>query len=72
MEIHELTTRAQDIVRDGSLAHDQKVRRLAALATEAIPYPDLSDDCRRALDKRVICDLMEGHAPYAARYILPD
>jgi YjjI family glycine radical enzyme len=72
MEIHELTVRATEIVRDGALAHDQKVRRLAALATEAIPYPELSDDCREALDKRVICDLFEGHAPYAARYILPD
>ena len=63
MEIHELTTRASDIVRDGSLAHDQKVRRLAALATEAIPYPAISDACREALDKRIICDLHEGHAP---------
>ena len=72
MDIHELSSRATDIVRDGSLAHDQKVRRLAALATESIPYPALSDECREALDKRVICDLMEGHAPYAARYILPD
>lgn len=72
MELEELQARALELVRDGTLGYDQKVRRLAALATEAIPYPAISDECRDALDKRVICDLYEGHAPYAARYILPD
>ena len=72
MEIDEFQTRARELVQDGTLGYDQKVRRLAALATDALPYPALSDDCREALDKRVICDLYEGNAPYTARYILPD
>lgn len=70
--MQELVERARTVVQDGALGYDQKVRRLAALATEAIPYPTLSEDCRQALDARVICDLYEGHAPYTARYILPD
>lgn len=68
----EFEARARSLVQDGTLGYDQKVRRLAVLATEALPYPELSDECREALDKRVICDLFEGHAPYTARYILPD
>lgn len=72
MELDELQMRARELVRDTTLGYDQKVRRLAALATEALPYPAVSDECREALDKRVICDLYEGHAPYTARYILPD
>jgi len=72
MEMQEFRSRAESIVRDGALGYDQKLRRLAGLATEAIDYPVLSDACREALDKRVICDMYEGNAPYTARYILPD
>ncbi len=68
----ELQVRASAVVRDGALGYDQKLRRLAMLATESLPYPEVSDECRAALDKRVVCDLYEGHAPYTARYILPD
>ena len=72
MEMNEFESRAQALVRSGTLGYDQKIRRLAALATDALPYPALSDPCREALDKRVICDLYEGNAPFAPRYVLPD
>ena len=72
MENTELTVRASELVQDGTLSYDQKLRRLAALATEAVPYPALSDACAQALDKRVICDMFEGNAPYTPRYVLPD
>jgi YjjI family glycine radical enzyme len=72
VETNEIAARAQALVQDGALAYDQKLRRLAALATEAVPYPAISEECRIALDKRVICDMYEGNAPYTARYILPD
>ena len=72
MEMPEFQTKALSIVQDGTLGYDQKVRRLAALATDALSYPAISDECRDALDKRVICDMYEGHAPFTARYILPD
>jgi YjjI family glycine radical enzyme len=72
MDVNEFETRAQAIVADGGLGYDQKVRRLAGLATEMLPYPIVSEDCATALKARVICDLYEGNAPYTARYILPD
>ncbi|MFZ1489303.1 MAG: YjjI family glycine radical enzyme [Ilumatobacteraceae bacterium] len=72
MEMTEFQARAAALTQDGTIGYDQKVRRLAALAVEALPYPDISDACCEALDKRVICDLYEGNAPYTARYILPD
>jgi YjjI family glycine radical enzyme len=70
--MNELETRAAALVQDGELGYDQKLRRLAALATEALPYPIISEECAEALSKRVICDMYEGHAPFTARYILPD
>jgi YjjI family glycine radical enzyme len=72
MEMTEFACRARALVTDGALPYDQKLRRLAALATDALPYPSVSEECREALDKRIVCDLFEGHAPYTARYILPD
>ena len=72
MEMTEFEARAGELVRDPALGYDQKLRRLAALATEAIPYPALSEPCRQALDKRIICDMFEGNAPYTPRYVLPD
>lgn len=72
VDISELTSRAAELVRDTTLSYDQKVRRLATLATETLPYPVVSDACAAALDKRVICDMFEGHAPFTPRYVLPD
>lgn len=72
MDVNEFETRAHDLVTDGTLGYDQKVRRLASLATEMLPYPILSTECQEALDARVICDMFEGNAPFTARYILPD
>jgi len=72
VNVHEFQAIARDVVQDGTLAYDQKLRRLAALATELLDYPALSPECRDALDKRIICDMFEGHAPFTARYILPD
>lgn len=72
VEMHDLPARARALVRDGTLSYDQKLRRLAALADESIEYPSLTPECREALDQRVICDMFEGHAPFTARYVLPD
>lgn len=72
MDVNEFETRAHGIVVDGSLGYDQKVRRLAGLATEMLPYPIVSEACAEALRARVICDMYEGNAPFTARYILPD
>ena len=70
--MQEFQTRARSLVTDRGLTYDQKLRRLAVLATEALPPPEVSAACAEALEKRVICDMYEGHAPYTARYVLPD
>ena len=72
MDVNEFEARAHALVTDGTLGYDQKLRRLASLATEMLPYPILSTECQEALDERVICDMFEGNAPFTARYILPD
>ncbi|MGD9701422.1 MAG: YjjI family glycine radical enzyme [Acidimicrobiia bacterium] len=72
MELSELQDLARRVVDDPALTYRQRVQALAGVAEEALPPPDVSDDCAAALDKRVICDLHEGNAPYRPRYTLPD
>ena len=48
MESTEFQTRADALIRDPALGYDQRIRQLAALATELMPYPELSDDCQEA------------------------
>jgi YjjI family glycine radical enzyme len=60
------------VVDDPALTYRQRLQQLAALAENSLPAPPVSDACARALDKRVICDMYEGNAPYRPRYVLPD
>ncbi len=72
MELTQPQHDADAIVTSPALGYDQKVRRLAALAVSALPYPALSPAAQEALDKRVICDMFEGNRPFTPRYVLPD
>jgi YjjI family glycine radical enzyme len=72
MDMTEFQVRTREVVTDPTLTYRQRVTRLAGLAEDALPYPALGEACREALDKRVICDMYEGHAPYRPRYVLPD
>ena len=72
MQIDELRTRVRQIVEDPTLSFHLRRHYLAYAAEEALPYPELSPDTAEALNKRIICDLLEGPAPYRARYILPN
>jgi len=72
MNSDELRERARSVVTDPTLTFPQRRHHLAALAEESLAYPALSDAAADALNKRIVCDLYEGHAPYRARYILPD
>ena len=68
-------TRSEDVlraVRDRRYTYKQKVAVLAGLAENLLPEPAISSEAKAALDARIICDMYEGHAPYRARYILPD
>lgn len=63
---------AEGLVNSRVLGYDQKVRRLAALAANELPYPALSPLCQEALEARVVCDMYEGNRPFTPRYVLPD
>ena len=70
-----METRPEDVlavIRDPKYTYRQKVQALAGLAENLPPEPALGPEARAALDARIICDMYEGHAPYRARYILPD
>src|SRR6266567_2883661 len=72
MEGPEFRSLARHLVDDPALTYRQRVQQLAALAENALNPPPVSDVCAHALDKRVICDMYEGNAPYRPRYLLPD
>ena len=60
------------IVEDPTLTYRQRVQALAVAAEDVLDPPDVSEACAAALEKGLICDLAEGHAPYRPRYTLPD
>jgi YjjI family glycine radical enzyme len=72
MDMAAFRDEAQRLVTSRALGYDQQLRRLAALAANALPYPPLSPLCAEALDARVICDMYEGNRPFTPRYVLPD
>jgi YjjI family glycine radical enzyme len=60
------------LVNDPTLTHRQRIQALAIAAENVLEPPPVSDECAAALDKRIICDMYEGAAPYRPRYTLPD
>ena len=72
MQMEEFTSRARELVNDPKLSFHLRRHHLAALTEAALDYPHLSEDCRTALDKQIVCDMFEGNAPYRPRYVLPD
>ena len=72
MSLDELRQAVRATVEDPSLSYRQRVQQLAAAAENALEPPPLGPEAGEALDKRVICDMYEGNAPYRPRYLLPD
>ena len=72
MQNDELQMMVRRVIDDPALTYRQRLQQLAVLAENALDPPPVSDACARALDKRVICDMYEGNAPYRPRYLLPD
>lgn len=71
--IEDLRAAVRETIDDTSLTYEQQTSRLAKLAENSLDYPIKEDDAFYDLyDQGQICDLDEGHAPYAPRYILPD
>ena len=62
----------RSITNDATLSAGQKAHYLSLEAENMLAYPALDAETREALDRRVICDMYEGHAPYKPRYVLPD
>lgn len=61
-----------DIIKSSKLTYEQKVLELAQAAENSLEVLNISEGTREYLEEGIICDLNEGHAPYKARYILPD
>ncbi len=59
-------------IKNKQLTFEQKVIQLARLAENAVDVLQLDDEIKDFMDKKIICDLFEGNAPYRPRYILPD
>ena len=61
-----------DIVTEPNLSFRQKSRNLALAADSLLPVPPVSKAVSDAMASGHICDMLEGHAPYKPRYVLPD
>ncbi len=72
MQMEEFTQQARSIVNDPNLTFHQRKHYLAGLAESALAYPDISPEAAEALNKGIVDDMFEGHAPYRPRYLLPD
>ena len=72
MTLEELQHAVRGAIEDAALTYRQRVQLLASLSENVLDPPALSEAAQHALDKRVICDMYEGHAPYRPRYVLPD
>lgn len=68
----ETLSQLRRIAADPTLSFKQKEHALAIAAENMLPYVLLDAETAEALDKRIICDMYEGHAPYKPRYVLPD
>ncbi len=72
MHMEEFAEQARSIVNDPDMTFHQRKHYLAALAENALAYPSVSTDATEALNKGIVDDMFEGHAPYRPRYLLPD
>ncbi len=63
---------AETTIRDRGLSYRQKAAALARLGEERIAPLHISRRTEELRSARVVCDLMEGPAPWRPRYILPD
>lgn len=61
-----------NIVKDPILTYEQKVLSLARAAENSIDVLNVNEETKELMEKGIICDLFEGHAPYRPRYIVVD
>jgi len=61
-----------DVITSKTLTYEQKVISLAREAENSLNVLEISNEAKDFQQKKIICDLAEGHAPYRPRYVLPD
>lgn len=61
-----------ETIKCNSLTYEQKIITLARLAENSLNVLNKSEKLKEYMEKNIICDLMEGEAPYRPRYIVPD
>ncbi len=75
-EVERRRAEIYDTLRDTTTTHEQKVTYLARHAEnfmKVLNEPKELDELMRCdIEKRCICNLFEGEAPYRPRYITPD
>jgi len=72
-DLSNIKIEVESIIQNKSLTYEQTTSNLAKLAENLLPFPvDEETGLFDLYQKGIICDLFEGHAPYAPRYILPD
>ena len=65
---------SMEIIKNKSLTYEQKTSQLAKLAENLNDFPKewASERLYEISKEGGFCDLREGHAPYAPRYICPN
>lgn len=72
-QLEDAQEEVQRILSNPILTHEQTMMQLAKTAENILPYPqETPAQFYSFYEEGFICDVSEGHAPYAARYILPD
>ena len=72
--LSEAREQSMNIIKSKELTYEQKTSQLAKLAENLNLYPSNSTNEKlfEISQNGGFCDLWEGHAPYAPRYICPD
>lgn len=61
-----------ETIKSKNLTFEQKIATLARLAENSLSVIKKSENLKEYMSKGIVCDLMEGEAPYRPRYIVPD
>lgn len=61
-----------ETIKRQDITFEQKVVSLARLAENSLKVLNKSEKLVEYMNKKIICDLVEGEAPYRPRYIVPD
>ncbi|WP_197068476.1 YjjI family glycine radical enzyme [Photobacterium gaetbulicola] len=62
----------RQIINDPTLSPKQKSQYLALEADASLPYPEITESVKAAIEDNILCDMFEGNAPFKPRYVLPD